>query len=285
MIRIGISGWIYPAWRGVFYPKGLIQREELSYASRQVSSIEINGTHYSLQKPESFRRWSKETPDDFVFSVKGSRYITHLKRLKSVEQPLANFFASGVLTLGRKLGPFLWQLPPSLTFDSRLESFLEMLPHTTADAARMARRKDAWMKGRSSIPRGNSNRLRHCLEVRHSSFMVPEFFALLRKYRVGFVFADTAGKWPYAEDLTADFVYIRLHGDKQIYVSGYHRSALRHWKARIERWASGGAPADARLVSSPAREQRQRDVFVYFDNDVKVRAPADAVTLREMLGV
>jgi len=286
VIRIGISGWRYKGWRGVFYPKDLAQRRELEYVSHHFDTIEINGTHYSLQTPASFLHWRDQTPDDFIFSVKGSRYITHLKRLKESETPLANFLASGLLALEQKLGPFLWQLPPNFKFDvDKLEKFFKLLPQTTKEAARMARKHDDRLKDEAWIEAVTNKRLRHCLEVRHESFLVPEFVTLLRRYNVALVFADTAGKWPYAEDLTSDFVYIRLHGDKKLYESGYGKEALEHWATRIKTWHGGGQVKDAKLISdSGANSNTPRDVFVYFDNDIKVRAPADAMALRELLG-
>jgi uncharacterized protein YecE (DUF72 family) len=281
---IGISGWTYQGWRGVFYPKGLPQRLELPYAARMFNSIEINGTHYSLQRPPSFRAWRKAVPEDFVFSIKGSRYITHMKQLRGVEKPLANFFASGVLLLGKKLGPFLWQLPPRMKYDrDRIELFLRMLPATMRGAVRLARRREPWMKGRVSLPASTPDRrLRHCMEVRNSSFMVPEFFRLLRRYKVAFVVADTAGKFPYAEDLTSDFAYVRLHGAEELYVSGYTPRALDHWAERILLWRKSRQPKNARLVST-GRRAAIRDVYVYFDNDAKVKAPEDARGLRTRL--
>jgi uncharacterized protein YecE (DUF72 family) len=282
MIRIGLSGWTYPGWRGVFYPEDLPQRRELAHASRTFSSIEVNGTHYALQKPETFRKWKSETPDSFVFSIKGGRYITHLRRLMDVEEPLANFFASGVLGLGEKLGPFLWQLPPSLRFDAeKLVTFLTLLPRTSNEARRLMRHAT-----RGEVSRKGPDRpLRHGLEVRHDSFLVPEFFALLRKHGVAFVFADTAGKWPYAEDVTADFIYIRLHGSRKLYVSGYGRPVLQRWANRIKRWSLGGQPRDAHLVTPRSLAGSDpRDVYVYFDNDAKVKAPPNALTLRRLLG-
>lgn len=286
MNRIGISGWTYAPWRGVFYPDDLAQKNELEYASRQFNSIEVNGTHYALQRPVTFRKWYEQTPEGFVFSIKGSRYITHIRRLKEVEKPLANFFASGVLALREKLGPFLWQIPPSLKFDADiLSTFLQLLPRTTEAAAHLARRHDSALKARAHLQPGPDHPLHHCLEVRHDSFMVPEFFDLLRKYKVAFVFADTAGKWPYAEDLTSDFVYIRLHGDQQIYVSGYTQDALDHWAQRIRSWNRGAQPRDAKLVTPRGKATRlKRDVYVYFDNDVKVKAPENARDLARRLG-
>lgn len=269
MIRIGISGWTYPPWRGVFFPKGLPHRRELEYASRKLSSIEINGTFYSLQRPESWERWRDETPDGFVFSVKGPRFITHIRRLRDSKVPLANFFASGVLALGRKLGPVLWQLPPSFKYDrERLEDFLRLLPHTTEDAALLAKRHDfrlagrTWMRPKENLP------LRHALEVRHASFGVPEFFEQLRAHKTALVTADTAGKWPFFEEQTADFAYARLHGDEVLYTSGYTPAALRVWAGRVRAWS-----------------RNERDVFAYFDNDRKVRAPFDAMSLSRLLGL
>jgi len=285
MHYIGISGWTYAPWRGVFYHEDLPQRDELAFASRQFRSIEINGTHYALQKPTTFRQWYDVTPKDFVFSVKGSRYITHLRRLKDVEEPLANFFASGVLALNDKLGPFLWQLPPNFKYDHDLiAKFFKLLPPTSAAASLLAKKHTGMVKERAWLRPGPQRALRHCIEVRNESFMVPEFFDLLRKYKIAFVFADTAGKWPYREDLTADFVYIRLHGDVKLYASGYSDSALDHWAERIREWGKGSQPKDAKLLTPKSRATKGgKDVYVYFDNDMKVKAPGDAHRLEERL--
>lgn len=286
-MRIGISGWRYPPWRGVFYPEELPQRSELAYASRRLATIEINGSFYSLQRPESYSTWHDDVPEGFVFAVKGGRYITHLRRLKDVRQPLANFFASGVLRLGSKLGPFLWQLPPHLKFDpERLATFLTLLPRTMRDAAELASEHDAWMRGRTWFETNDRAPLRHALEVRHDSFVTPEFVALLREHHVALVVADTAGKWPFMEDLTADFVYVRLHGDEELYASGYSPDALETWRRKIDAWSRG---SEARGVRTVARAQPKRaagrDVYVYFDNDVKVRAPFDAMSLAHRLRI
>jgi uncharacterized protein YecE (DUF72 family) len=284
-IRIGISGWVYPPWRGEFYPKGLKQKLELEYASRQLNSIEINGTFYSLQKPRSFQNWYDRTPAGFVFSVKGPQYITHIRRLKDVRAPLASFLASGLFCLKEKLGPILWQFPPNLKFDpERFETFFEMLPHSTKKAAVLARESDlsrdrVWTKTDSDHP------LRHSAEIRHESFATPLFIKLLRKYNIAAVIADTAGKWPCIEDVTSDFIYIRLHGDEQIYVSGYTEKGLDRWADRIKRWSAGGQPKDAKRIApdlSP-RKRSSRDVFVYFDNDLKVKSPRDAKLLARKL--
>ncbi len=284
-IRVGISGWTYPPWRGVFFPKGWPQKRELEYASRQVHSIEINGTFYSLQRPESYRTWYEATPRGFVFSVKGGRFITHLKRLKDVEKPLANFFASGILGLREKLGPILWQLPPSFQYDrERLSSFFALLPRDTAAASRLARRHDDKVRGRALTRTDCMRPLRHALEVRHASFATPEFVRLLRKYGIALVVADTAGKWPFIEDVTADFIYIRLHGDEELYVSGYDARSLERWARKIRRWHKGGTPTGTKRVGPAwAGAKGGRDVFVYFDKDVKVRAPYDAMSLAHRL--
>ena len=249
-IRIGLSGWRYPPWRGVFYPAGLAQRRELEYASRQVSTIEINGSFYALQRPEFYARWRDETPPGFVFAVKGGRFVTHMLKLHGVETALANFFASGIANLGEKLGPFLWQLPPNLRFDAdRLRAFLDLLPHDADAATALARRRDDKVRGRARLAYGANRPIRHAIEVRHPSFATPAFVALLRERRIGLVVADTAGKWPHLEDVTADFVYVRLHGDKELYVSGYTPAALRRWAARIRAWSEGSQADDARLAA------------------------------------
>jgi uncharacterized protein YecE (DUF72 family) len=287
-LRIGISGWIYPPWRrGAFYPKDLPQKRELEYASRQVNSIEINGTFYSLQRPQSFRAWREAAPADFVFAVKGGRFITHLKRLKDVETPLANFFASGVLLLGEKLGPILWQLPPSFRYDrERLDAFFRLLPRDSATAAALARQHDVRLDGRAWTRTDRRRPLRHAIEVRHRSFENGEFIDLLREHDIALVVADTAGKWPHLEDTTSDFVYVRLHGDEELYVSGYTAAALDEWERKIRAWRRGGTPARARLAGTrTATRKGGRDVFVYFDNDVKVRAPFDAMALAERFGI
>jgi uncharacterized protein YecE (DUF72 family) len=286
-IRIGISGWRYEPWRGVFYPDKLPQRRELEYASRMLPTIEINGSFYSLQSPAFYSQWHDATPDDFVFAVKGPKYITHMRRLKEIETPLANFFANGLFELKDKLGPILWQFPPQLPFKpERFEAFFAQLPRDTLAAAEIAARHDHRVEDRMSLVPERKRKLRHAIEIRHESFADPAFIALLRKYRIALVVADTAGKWPLLEDLTADFVYLRLHGDKELYASGYSDAALERWAHRIRTWSEGGQVSDAKLASpKPAPKRAQRDVFVYFDNDVKVHAPYDAATLMRKLGL
>jgi len=284
-LHIGISGWRYPPWRGAFYPPGLAQRRELEYAARQVASIEINGSFYALQRPASYQQWRQQAPDGFVFSVKGPRFVTHLKKLADVEVPLANFFASGVLALADKLGPVLWQLPPTLGFDAeRLAAFFALLPRTTGEAARLATRHDQRLDGRALTTTDADRSLRHALEVRHSSFETAEFVKLLRDNDIALVCADTAGRWPVLDDVTSDFVYLRLHGDKELYVSGYSDAALDRWASRVRTWQLGGTPTDGRTLG-PAAPVRGREVFAYFDNDVKVHAPFDAIALARRLGI
>lgn len=285
-LRIGISGWRYAPWRGSFYPDDLTQDRELAWASRQFCSIELNGSFYSLQTPARYRRWRDDTPQGFVFSVKAPRYITHIRRLRDVRAPMANFMASGVLALGDKLGPMLWQLPPSLAFDARLlEKFLALLPRDTDAASALARKHEHRLDGRAALTPLTSQALRHALEVRHDSFADPAVAQMLRHYGVALVVADTAGKWPLLEDVTADFLYLRLHGDKKLYESGYDDPAIERWAKRITRWSRGGEPADARRVDGRAPRAAHRDVYCYFDNDVKVCAPRDARALMRRLRV
>ena len=280
-LRIGISGWAYEFWRGEFYPKGLVQKRELEYASRQMNSIEINGTFYSLQRPKSYQKWYDETPDDFVFAVKGGMYLTHRRRLRDIRQPLANFFASGVLLLGKKLGPILWQLPPWLPYErERMTEFLKLLPRTSAAASKLAHEHNLKKKDWISPDAIARTRIRYAFEPRHESFFCEDFVRLLRKHNAALVVADTAGKFPYAEDITADLVYVRLHGSQEIYASGYTPEELDRWADRIKKWRVGRQPRDAELIVNEKFEPgEKRDVYVYFDNDIKVHAPFDAISL------
>jgi uncharacterized protein YecE (DUF72 family) len=280
-IHIGISGWRYKGWRGVFYPEKLPQRRELEFASRKFDTIELNGSFYSLQRPQSFVQWHAETPPDFTFAIKGSRYITHMLRLRNVEGPLANFFAQGLLHFGAKLGPILWQLPPNFIFDpERLEQFFALLPRTVKQAGELARNHDDRLNDRSWFQVRKDAPLRHALEIRDDSFVTEKFIRLLRRYGVGSVVADTV-EWPLLMDVTSDFVYCRLHGSEQLYASGYEADALDVWARRVVAWARGEEVTDGRRASArDAAKRKRRDVFVYFDNDMKVRAPFDAEQLR-----
>jgi uncharacterized protein YecE (DUF72 family) len=288
-IRIGISGWNYAPWRGRFYPEGLRQKDELRFAAAAFRTIEINGTFYSLQKPKSFRAWAAAAPDDFQFAVKGPRFITHMLKLKNIETPLANFCANGLLALGPKLGPVLWQFPPNFRFNpEKLEAFFRLLPRDTMAAARLARRHDHRVAGRTFFDVDRKRPLRHAIEVRHDSFRVPAFIALLRKHRIALVCADTV-EWPLMLDVTADFVYCRLHGSRQLYASGYGAGVLRRWATLALAWAQGEdpravLPRRAEHVSPKGpRRRRRREVFVYLDNDAKVRAPVDARRLDRLV--
>jgi uncharacterized protein YecE (DUF72 family) len=280
-LRIGVSGWKYESWRNDFYPKGLTQSRELEFISRQMNSVEINGSFYSLQRPASYARWADETPDDFLFSVKGSKYISHMKKLVDVRKPLANFFASGVLMLGKKLGPILWQLPPWLQYDrERMSDFFDLLPRTSSAASKLAlehtlKKKD-WV-ATDAIARTN---IRYAFEPRHDSFFTEDFVQLLREYNAALVFADTADKWPYVEDVTSDFVYIRLHGREELYAGGYTDAQLDQWGKRIKSWRSGAEPRDAkRIAKKMGSKKAPRDVYVYFDNSITNHAPFDATSL------
>jgi uncharacterized protein YecE (DUF72 family) len=260
MIRVGIGGWVFPPWRGEFYPKGLPQARELEYASRKLTTIEINGTFYGTQKPESFRKWAAETPDDFVFSLKGPRYATHRRVLAEAGESIERFLASGVLELQGKLGPILWQFHPAKRFEPEdFAAFLALLP----------RRLDG-------------KPIRHVVEVRHASFVVPEFIALLRESSVAVVLADSA-KHPLIADVTADFVYARLQRTSEKEKAGYPARALELWAQRAKSWAAGGAPDDLAAIAGLPLGATARDVFVYMISGAKVRAPAAAMALIDRL--
>jgi uncharacterized protein YecE (DUF72 family) len=269
-IRIGLSGWRYAGWRGDFYPNGLVQRKELAYAAERFSTIEVNGSFYSLQRPASYALWRDETPDDFLFALKGGRFITHMKRLRDVDGAMANFFASGPLALADKLGPVLWQLPARTRFDADvLAAFLAKLPRSSVDAADLARRHDDKLPADRALTTALTQvRLRHAIEPRDGSFGDPAALDLLRRYDVGLVVSDAGDKWPRFEEVTSDLVYVRLHGAEELYTSGYGPQALDEWAARISSWAGQGL-----------------DVLVYFDNDAKVHAPYDALALMDRLGL
>lgn len=275
-IRIGLSGWRYPHWRrGAFYPAGLVQRRELEFVADTFDTLELNGPFYSLQRPSSFARWRDCTPDGFQFAIKGSRFITHLKKLVGVEEGLAAFFASGLLDLGAKLGPVLWQLPPQLGLrPQRMADFFAMLPATVGAATELAERgvpriRDRFGEEPSLTVADPSAPVRHAVEVRHDSFATPEFYDLCRRYGVTLVVADTAGRFTWVDQVTADLVYVRLHGDQELYRSRYSDQGIDWWADRVRGWAA-----------TPG----VRQVSVYFDNDGDAHAPHDALRLRERLG-
>lgn len=265
-IRIGTSGWRYPSWRGDFYPSGLVQRRELEYIGSKFPTVELNGSFYSLQRPSSYRRWRETVPEGFVFAVKGSRYVTHMLRMQNVETALANFFASGVLALGETLGPVLWQLPQRQEFEPEiLDAFLGMLPRTTAAALALAKNHDERLAGRAWLERVEDRPIRYALEPRAVSFR--DAGELLGRHGVAMVTADTAGRFPRFDEMTADFAYIRLHGAEELYHSGYTAEELDVWAGVIDGLARGSA------------QEAPRDVYVYFDNDARGYAPHDALAL------
>ncbi|WP_428663580.1 DUF72 domain-containing protein [Reyranella sp.] len=283
-VRIGISGWTYAPWRGQFYPEDLPQKKELGYAASVFRSIEINGTFYSMQRCKSFAQWADATPDDFVFAVKGPRYLTHMLKLNNAEAPLGNFFASGVLRLGAKLGPILWRFPPNFRFDpEKLEAFFGLLPRDTEQAAACGRRHDHRLRGRAWLRTDRRRPIRHAIEIRHESFRNPAFVALLRKHNIALVCADTV-EWPLLMDLTADFVYVRLHGSTELYRSAYGRPALKRWASRVVAWRDGKPMTDGYFISEKQPRRRRREVFLYFDNTDKLQAPKDALSLMRLLG-
>lgn len=283
-IRIGLSGWNYSGWRGDFYPDHLPHATELTYVGDRFDTVEVNGTFYGLSKPATFRRWYGSVPSDFVFSLKGSRFITHNKKLADVDSALANFFASGVLDLDDKLGPILWQLPGRLHFDAqRVDRFLQLLPRDTDGAADLARHHDDRVDDVSYGP-DRTHRLRHVLEVRHPSFLCDEMVTIARRYGVALAFSHSS-EWPYVEEVTAGFVYLRLHGPGRLYASSYGEERLEGWAERIREWHRAAEPADAvRIGDRRPPDRKERDVYVYFDNDEGGHAPREAQRLKRLLG-
>jgi uncharacterized protein YecE (DUF72 family) len=255
-IHVGIGGWTFAPWRGVFYPDGLPHAQELSYAARRLTSIEINGTFYRTQTPATFRKWAAEVPDGFIFSVKAPRYATHRSDLGEAGESIDRFINSGVTELGDRLGPLLWQFPPTKKFDEAdFAAFLELLP------------KD--FEGR---------RLRHVVEVRHASFCVPEFIRLLRKHETPVVFSEHA-TYPAIADVTGDFLYLRLQKGEDSIETAYPKKAIADWAARLRGWLAGKAPADLPHVDATPAGAKPREIFVYIIHEGKVRAPAGAMAL------
>lgn len=261
MIRVGIGGWTFADWRGTFYPKGLPHARELTYAASVLTTIEINGTYYRTQSPDSFRRWADETPDGFRFSVKAPRYAVNRAVLAEAGESIQRFFASGVAELGTKLGPILWQLPPTKKFIADdMAAFLDLLPEHV-----------------------DGNTLRHAVEVRHPTFSDPEFIAMMRKAGAAIVYADS-DKYPAIADLTGDIVYARLQRAREEIETGYASDELDAWAARAQAWAAGEAPDDLPLIAGPAARKKRRDVYIYMINGAKIRAPAAATMLIEKIG-
>jgi uncharacterized protein YecE (DUF72 family) len=259
-IRVGVGGWTFEPWRGVFYPEGLTQKRELEYASSQLTAIEINGTYYGSQKPASFVKWREETPEGFVFSVKGPRFTTNRRKLAEAGGSVERFFTSGVTELGAKLGPINWQFLPTKQYDAEdFGAFLELLPKAVDGIS-----------------------LRHVVELRHESFRLPEVVALLRSRNVAAVYTDKPG-FPQVPDITADFVYVRLQAAQETVETGYPAQALDGWAERARLWAAGGYPSDLPLVGDAVPAGKPRDVFVYMINGFKPKAPAAAMALLQRL--
>jgi uncharacterized protein YecE (DUF72 family) len=287
-VRVGISGWTYPPWRGNFYPLGLPHKRELAFASRRFNAIEINGTFYSLKRPSVFQSWYEATPPGFVFALKGGRFVTHMRRLREPRQPLANFFASGVLRLREKLGPVLWQFPPTMPFDEdRFQAFFDLLPRDTVQLARLAKNHAPRLKKRVELQPDARRPVRHAIEFRHESFLTDRFLNLLRRHHFALVIADVASKFPTAADVTADWIYVRLHGSRQLYSSGYSPREIRAWAGKVNAWHKGfDTPGQHRIGKPEPRRQTGRDVYLFFDNtDVKLRAPIDARRMARELGI
>ena len=267
IVRTGTAGWVFAPWRGSFFPEGLVQKNELAYASSRLGSIEINATFRANQKPESFAKWAGQTPDHFVFSIKGPQLVTHIKRLKNCEIELANFFASGPLALGSKLGPFVWQLPPNLKLDPEvLGDFLAMLPKTLKEYLALASRSDGRLKSDPYLVADNIGPIRHAIELRNPSFDTPEVAALLSEHNIARVIADTAENPD--RSLTADFAYCRLQGPPRVDATGYDPADIAGLATLCQGWSDAG-----------------RDVFAYFVHEDKLHAPANAIALRQALGI
>ncbi|RFC41389.1 MAG: putative conserved protein YecE [Verrucomicrobia bacterium] len=258
-IRVGVGGWTFEPWRGVFYPPTVKQKDELAYASRQLPVIEINGTYYGSQKPQTWAKWRSETPDGFVFTVKGSRFTTNRRVLAEAGESISRFFDQGILELGDRLGPVLWQMPHTKTFDpADVEAFLQLLP-------------DKWQ----------GHPIRHCIEARHDSFVDPAYIALLRKYKIGNVYADH-GTYPEISDVTADFAYARLQTGSDDVATAYGDAGLDLWAGRLKTWAEGSHPEGLpRAGAAHAAAKAPREVFAFIIHEGKIRAPAGAQALIE----
>jgi len=265
-IRTGTAGWVFAPWRGTFFPKGLVQKNELAYAASRLTSIEINATFRANQKPASFARWAGETPDGFEFSIKGPQLVTHIKRLKNCAEPLANFFASGPLALGSRLGPFVWQLPPNLAFDPEsFADFLALLPKDIDSYLALAKQADP-ARVEAFLDTTGTGAIRHAIEPRHQSFDGPEAVALFKQHNIARVIADTPDS--PGRDLTADFAYCRLQGPARADASGYTDADIAEWARTMSQWRDEG-----------------RAVYAYFVHEDKLHAPANAVALRQALGI
>jgi len=282
-ISVGVSGWDYDAWSGTFYPNELPRSQRLAYLAERFDTVEVNGSFYSLLTPKHYRGWYDATPARFVMALKGSRFITHTKRLREVETALANFLASGPLALGHKLGPILWQLPARQAFDAeRLRAFVAMLPKDTMSAAALARRHDDRVSD-VHLDVSANHRMRHVLEVRHPSFFCEEAVRILRDGGLALAVSHAAA-WPLREEVTVGWMYLRLHGAPKTYESGYPDDALEAWCRRVDAWHRAAEPtAPQRITDRSPPRRKQRDVYVYFDNDAGGHAPRNAASLRRMV--
>ncbi len=282
-VRIGPSGWSYDSWQGDFYPDWLPKARRLEYVGRHFSAVEVNGSFYSLLSAKTWDKYGRETPESFRFAVKGSRFITHNKQLGDVRGPLANFLASGLLLLGKKLDVILWQFPARRAVDpERLDAFVRLLPGDTNAAAALAGEHDDRVD--DPVTSADSNhRIRHAVELRHPDDLTAERVGALRDAGIALVFSH-ASDWPYVEEVTAGFIYLRLHGAPKTYASRYPPPELRRWAARLERWRAGEEPDDAeRITDGKPPPRKGRDAYVFFDNDSEGHAPHDARRLMELV--
>jgi uncharacterized protein YecE (DUF72 family) len=269
MIRVGMSGWTFAEWRKDFYPEGLPQKKELEYASREMNSLEINGTFYALQKPATFKNWGAQVPKDFVMALKAPQFITHVLRLKDCEDPLYNFLASGPLCLGEKMGPLLWQFPSFMTLkDDRFADFIKLLPHTAKEMSAAAKKHGPKVKGRAFTKASGDYRVRHAFEFRHPSFNNKDFLAMLKEHNIAAVIHHASKESAEIEEVTADFAYVRLFGEGKKYAKGYPAKEIKEWAKTITQWS-----------------KEKKDVFAYFGTEAKAYAPFDAIKLSKELGL
>lgn len=284
LAHIGTSGWAYSSWRNKFFPAKLTAREYLSFTSRAFNSIEIDSTFYRMQTPERYQSWYDATPEGFLFAIKGSRYITHMLRLKDCETALGNFYASGILALQEKTGPFLWQFPAHVKLDmERFETFAKLLPRDFNEAVELARKHDSklqkpYLKVEENYP------LVHAFELRSDSFFNRDFLAMLRSYNIATVMVSSPKDWPLFTDVTANFLYIRMHGEKRLYSGSYGEAELKEWKRRISFWQKGRTPPDMEHYLPADPHKNMRPYFMYFDNTAKSEAPFDALKFMKMVG-
>lgn len=283
--RIGTSGWAYNAWKNNFFPDKLPARAYLSFTSRVFNSIEIDATFYRMQTPERYQSWYDATPEGFLFAIKGSRYITHMLRLKNCASALGNFFASGVLALQEKTGPFLWQFPAHMKLDmKRFEAFAKLLPRDFNAARELARGHNSKLPQKAYLKVKENYPMVHAFELRSDTFFNRDFLAMLRAYNIATVMVSSPKDWPLFTDVTANFLYIRMHGEKRLYAGSYGEAALKEWKHRISFWQKGRTPPDMEHYLPADPHKNMRPFFMYFDNTGKSEAPHDALRFMKMVG-